>query len=379
MMRLFHPNNPEKYVDLPEGSPLLEQYKKVGWGLEPGEKIVPEQGPQTELGKVYVDLKAGRISEEEAAERKAAILAGGQDDSGGFGNSFQGRALSEFTRLSLIPPSERTREQNMQIASARWALQQPVSTMNSLGQPVTYMPRGVPNISDASSPGGGTPTPASGSNGVSVIPSESANDKNADGPPQIPVGPVPPSVQKRVDDLKVVIRNGNGAIQDLKRAMGLSDNAYSGWTAGATRAGARLLGLDDDRVEASTEMEQLVLQTVLPNLKAIFGGSPTEGERAMLLDMNASLSMNRGERKKLLRNALTMVQRRMEGAQADLDATLEGNPLNPVVGDSKMFSATPAEIREVTDISELLAMEPSKMSDEQARAYAEQLKKLMGI
>jgi len=40
MMRLFHPNNPEKSVDLPEGSPLLEQYTKVGWRLEPGGKAV---------------------------------------------------------------------------------------------------------------------------------------------------------------------------------------------------------------------------------------------------------------------------------------------------------------------------------------------------
>jgi hypothetical protein len=40
MMRLFHPNNSEKYVDLPADSPLVERYEKAGWGLEPGGKAV---------------------------------------------------------------------------------------------------------------------------------------------------------------------------------------------------------------------------------------------------------------------------------------------------------------------------------------------------
>lgn len=379
MMTLFHPDNPDKSVNVPADSPLAQRYFNARWTLEPTAKIAPKPGPQTDLGKLAVDVDAGRISEEDAAAARAAILAGDQDNDGAFGNSFLGHALDKYTRLGQIPANERTPEQNAQFATAAWALQRPITGVDSLGRQVTHVPKNLPDIAAVPSPGGRAPSPGSGPGGISLARSATANDDPPEGAPPPHVGPVPAGVQKRVDDLKVVIRNGNGAVQDLKRAMELSEKAYSGLTAGITRAGARFLGVDDDRVEASTEMEQLVLQTVLPNLKQIFGGNPTEGERAMLLDMNASLTMNPGERKKLLRNALTMLQRRMEAAQADLESTLGGNPLNSAENDSKTISATPDEIREVTDINVLLGMDPDKMSDEQAGAYLDQMKKLMGI
>jgi len=40
MMRLFHPSNPDKSVEVPDGSGLAQRYKEAGWGLEPGGKAV---------------------------------------------------------------------------------------------------------------------------------------------------------------------------------------------------------------------------------------------------------------------------------------------------------------------------------------------------
>ena len=100
---------------------------------------------------------------------------------------------------------------------------------------------------------------------------------------------------------------------NLSKAKELSPKAYSGFGAGARRSVARNIpGVSESEgVTATTELETLVGQNALDQLKAIFGGAPTEGERKILLDLQGSLSMSDAERQKLFDRAIAAAARRV--------------------------------------------------------------------
>jgi len=94
----------------------------------------------------------------------------------------------------------------------------------------------------------------------------------------------------------------------------LNDKAGYGWGAGAQSFIARNdpTGLfDDAKGQATTELDNIVQSNALQSLKSIFGGNPTEGERAILLDIQGSSSKSPTERKKIFERAITMAERRL--------------------------------------------------------------------
>jgi hypothetical protein len=103
----------------------------------------------------------------------------------------------------------------------------------------------------------------------------------------------------------------------LSKANELNSKAYSGFGAGARRTMARNIpGVGgSEGVTATTELENLVLTNGLDQLKATFGGNPTEGERAILLQIQGSLSMGVEERDKLWDRAMQMAARRVRIGQ----------------------------------------------------------------
>lgn len=104
------------------------------------------------------------------------------------------------------------------------------------------------------------------------------------------------------------------AIGQLKEALALNDQAGSGMFAGAQAFAARNdpTGIfDDKKGEATTNFNNLVMNQALGSLKAIFGGNPTEGERAILLDLQASADKTPAERKAILNRAVALAEKRM--------------------------------------------------------------------
>lgn len=101
----------------------------------------------------------------------------------------------------------------------------------------------------------------------------------------------------------------------LKEAEGLNDEAGSGMFAGTQAFLARndpTGFFDDKKGEATTQYSNLVMNQALSQMKAIFGGNPTEGERGVLLELQASTDKTPAERKGILARARTMAQRRMQ-------------------------------------------------------------------
>ncbi len=115
------------------------------------------------------------------------------------------------------------------------------------------------------------------------------------------------SNQTAIDNLRSIL--------DGKQGETLNDRAGSGWTAGMQSWAARNdpTGLfDDGKGEATTELNNVVVGNSLGQLKTIFGGNPTEGERNALRDLEASISKSPAERKTILDRTIALAEKRLE-------------------------------------------------------------------
>lgn len=112
----------------------------------------------------------------------------------------------------------------------------------------------------------------------------------------------------------------NNTVDMLKSAItapaggkALNDRAGSGEWAGTQAWLARNdpTGFFDDATgEATTELNNVVMGQALASLKAIFGAAPTEGERQILIDMQASVDKTPAERKIIMERAIQLAEKR---------------------------------------------------------------------
>ncbi|CAB4180894.1 hypothetical protein UFOVP1300_45 [uncultured Caudovirales phage] len=191
-------------------------------------------------------------------------------------------------------------------------------------------------------------------NKLNYIPSEAKAERDADKP-QSPAGklakdeglvPGTPEYQARVKALagegkgmtlsaqeqkelfeaEDIVNASKSVLLNLSKAKELNNKAYSGFGAGARRTIARNIpGVSESEgVTATTEIENLVLSNGLDQLKAIFGGAPTEGERKILLDIQGSINMSPNERAKIWDRAMQAAARRMKSSQEKMDKIRKG-------------------------------------------------------
>jgi hypothetical protein len=123
-----------------------------------------------------------------------------------------------------------------------------------------------------------------------------------------------PTAQKEVFEADDTIQASQSAIQALQQAQALNDQAMGFAGAGLVAKAGTLLpeGMRPKTVDATNELDNLVTNSAVPQLKAIFGGNPTEGERKVLLEIAGSSSANPSVRKGIFERAIAMAQRRMQ-------------------------------------------------------------------
>jgi hypothetical protein len=100
-----------------------------------------------------------------------------------------------------------------------------------------------------------------------------------------------------------------GAITSLKRAKELSKKAYDGATANERAWVTSQFG--SEAGEATRELKQTVTEGALQQLKAIFGGMPTEGERKVLLEVQGSAELPQAVRERIYDRAIGLAENRM--------------------------------------------------------------------
>jgi len=104
------------------------------------------------------------------------------------------------------------------------------------------------------------------------------------------------------------------AIGSLDRAVKLSEKALSGPGASKIGYAASFLGESSDigkRGIATTQLDNEVTSNALSQLKAIFGGAPTEGERKILLDIQGASSQPHEVRKEIFARARAAAENRL--------------------------------------------------------------------
>jgi len=94
--------------------------------------------------------------------------------------------------------------------------------------------------------------------------------------------------------------------------------------------------------QETIEFDTLIRQQVLPQLKLIFGGNPTEGERKILLDLQGSSSMPRAVRNRILDRAIEAANKRMQSSQMEVEDILSGTYFTPPSMGGRAAPAAPA-------------------------------------
>lgn len=118
--------------------------------------------------------------------------------------------------------------------------------------------------------------------------------------------------QKQIFDVEEVITSGKGAISAMQQALALNDQAYEGSLSGARKMLGQAFASDDPTYVATESLDNLVTKGALESLRATFGGNPTEGERKILLELQASSGKPRAVRQEIYQRALQSAQARID-------------------------------------------------------------------
>ncbi|WP_085033943.1 phage tail tip lysozyme [Ensifer aridi] len=126
--------------------------------------------------------------------------------------------------------------------------------------------------------------------------------------------------KKAILEADEMVAANQSALDALSQAEGLSDKANSGWFAGARASVGN--NLPDWMVpdiisspqssQATTDMDNAIIGQAITQLKTIFGGNPTEGERNILLELQGSSTMPREVRKQVFSRARALAEKRLQ-------------------------------------------------------------------
>jgi hypothetical protein len=130
--------------------------------------------------------------------------------------------------------------------------------------------------------------------------------------------------QKQIFDIEDVITSGKGSISAMQAALQLNDQAYEGSLSGARKMLGQAFASDDPTYVATESLDNLVTKGALESLRATFGGNPTEGERRILLDLQASSSKPKAVRQEIYQRALEAAKLRIDRESRRLSGLKSG-------------------------------------------------------
>jgi hypothetical protein len=116
--------------------------------------------------------------------------------------------------------------------------------------------------------------------------------------------------KKAILEADEAVNAAEGAVVSLNRAKELSKTAYDGATANERAWITSQFG--SQAGEDTRELRQTVTEGALQQLKAIFGGMPTEGERKVLLEVQGSAELPQAVREKIYDRAIALAQKRIQ-------------------------------------------------------------------
>ena len=133
-------------------------------------------------------------------------------------------------------------------------------------------------------------------------------------PPARQGGPMTATAQRELIETEEQVQGGQAALQLFQQAKALNDKAMGFTGAGMLASAGSVLpsALRPGTVDATQDLDNILQSAALPQLKAIFGGMPTEGERKILLDVQGSSSKPPKVRSEIFKRAEAAIQRRIQ-------------------------------------------------------------------
>ena len=161
---------------------------------------------------------------------------------------------------------------------------------------------------------GGQAVPITGPGGAQVKPAAGRG------------GQMTATAQKELIETEEQLQGGQSALDLFKQARSINDKAMGFTGAGALASAGTLLpdALRPAAVDATQNLDNILQTAALPQLKAIFGGMPTEGERKILLDVQGSSSKPPAVRKQIFDRAEKAIQARITFANDKAKRLREG-------------------------------------------------------
>jgi hypothetical protein len=135
-----------------------------------------------------------------------------------------------------------------------------------------------------------------------------------------------PTAQKELIQTDEEIQGGAAALTSLGQARAINDQAMGFKGAGVVSSLGTLLpeGIRPAEVDATENLDNILTAGALPQLKAIFGGMPTEGERKVLLEIQGSSSKSPAVRKQIFDRAEAAVKQRIEFSKGKAKSLRDG-------------------------------------------------------
>jgi hypothetical protein len=133
-----------------------------------------------------------------------------------------------------------------------------------------------------------------------------------------------PTMQKELFEADDAVQSGKNVIDLLGQALKLNDKAYSGFGATTRAKAMSVLPGQSVGADATIELDNIITGQAMESLKSIFGGNPTEGERAILLDIQASPSKTPEQRAAIINRGIKAAEKRMNFAASKAESLRKG-------------------------------------------------------
>lgn len=150
-------------------------------------------------------------------------------------------------------------------------------------------------------------------------------------------GPMSVTLQKELLESDDAVQSTKAVVDTLKNALKINKDAYSGYFAkGRAVAASNLVPWATKGADATVDLDNMMTGQALESLKTVFGGMPTEGERKILLDMQASADKTPTQREAIMNRAISAAERRGGYAQEKAKSIRGGSYLTdgvPVAAD----------------------------------------------
>lgn len=151
-----------------------------------------------------------------------------------------------------------------------------------------------------------------------------------------------PTMQKEVFEADDTVQSGRAVINILEQASKLNADAYSGYLAKPRAVLRSNMPGESAAADATINLDNMMTGQALESLKLVFGGMPTEGERKILLEMQASADKTPGQRKEIIDRAIKAAKTRVAFNEKKAKALRDGTYMTQGVPDDTAPPDAPA-------------------------------------